>query len=185
MKLLFTLMTSLLTLSCLASVLVYPDRPPAAHTGGFDEPTCYACHFDGTLNESGGFLSIEGVPAGYEASRNYTIVVTLSRPEMQRGGFQLAARFTDGTQAGQFEPLDERSIVQMSGDSLSLVQYIQHTEGGTSLVTTDTARWMFKWVAPVEAVDTVVFHSAGNAANGDASEFGDAIYTDQVWIKEK
>jgi len=35
----------------------FPDGPPPAHTGGFGEPTCRACHFDGDLNAEGGGLT--------------------------------------------------------------------------------------------------------------------------------
>lgn len=40
-------------------------------------------------------------------------------------------------------------------------------------------RWRFRWRAPLDA-DTVRFHVAANAANGDRSEFGDRIFVHEA-----
>src|SRR5437667_371998 len=78
--------------------------------GGFGEPTCRACHSDAGLNEPGGELAITGAPAGYEAGRTYQLEIVLRRAGMLRAGFQLAARFADGSPAGApagvVEPVD-------------------------------------------------------------------------------
>ena len=74
----------------------YPDGAPPAHTGGFGESTCQACHFGSELNEPGGLLTIEGVPEVYRAGQAYQLTVQLTKPAMASGGFQLAARLADG-----------------------------------------------------------------------------------------
>ena len=152
----------------------YPDGAPPAHTGGFGEPTCQACHFGGALNEPGGTLALEGVPEVYRAGQSYRLTVHLTKPTIASGGFQLAARLADGTQAGVLEPVDDRVEV-IQDDSLAIL-YVQHTQTGTALAAPDTARWVFTWT-PLQAEGTVVFHAAANAANDDASAFGDFIYT--------
>ena len=159
----------------LGAMLAYPDAPPPAHTGGFGEPTCYRCHFDQPLGPAGA-LHLDGLPDIPEAGQRYRLTLTLGHAAMQRAGFQLAARHTDGHPAGHLEPLDDRTaaLADTSG-----VVYLQHTEAGSYLVMRDTARWSFAWTAP-EVGDSVLFHGAANAANGDASEFGDVVYVLEV-----
>ncbi len=153
----------------------YRDGPPPAHTGGFDEPTCQACHFDGPLNAPGGHLTLDGVPEAYVAGRTYRLTVTLHRPAMAAGGFELAARLAEsGLQAGAFDVAGGR--VRLTGVDTSAVQYAVHTRAGTTPSAPDTARWSLVWHAPPGPAGPVVFHLAANAANDDDSEFGDFIY---------
>src|SRR5690606_38889249 len=53
----------------------YPDRPAPGHTGGFGEPTCLACHFDGDLGPPGGVLEVEGWPEVPEPGAAYELAV--------------------------------------------------------------------------------------------------------------
>jgi hypothetical protein len=161
--------------------LRYPEKVPLAHTGGFGEPTCQACHFDGPLNAQGGSLVLEGVPKMYRTGQRYRLTVQLTRLKMASGGFQLAARFADGRQAGTLVPVDDRVEV-MEADS-SLVLYAQHTKIDTELAAPDTARWILVWTPPTGGASDVTFHAAANAANDDASAFGDFIYTTQAQSK--
>lgn len=158
----------------------YMDGPPVAHTGGFGEETCYYCHFDGTLNDGEGLLEVDGVPETYAPGDVYELTIKLMRPGMERGGVQLAARYAEGEneghQAGTLEATDEALAV----DQADGIQYIRHTPEGTEPVAPDTIAWLLTWHAPEAAAGPVVFHAAANAANGDASEFGDAIYTVEV-----
>lgn len=163
--------------------LPYPEDPPTAHTGGFGEPTCQRCHFDQPVNAPGGVLALGGVPEAYAAGRRYRLTVQLAKPAQRRGGFQMAVRFADGTQAGILEPQDDR-VAAVWEDS-SAVQYAHHTDAGTRLAAPDTAQWMLAWTAPAEAEGRVVFHVTANAANDDASEFGDFVYTGAWAIEEE
>ncbi len=156
----------------------YADAPPPAHTGGFGEPTCRACHFGAELNAPGGKLILEGIPEQYSPAQTYRIVVKLSRPAIERGGFELAARFAEdpdeGAQAGELRPADSlrASITVDNG-----IQYAHQTLAGTKLAAPDAAKWILIWTAPDSARAPVVFHASANAANDDASAFGDFIYT--------
>lgn len=177
------LLGSLLSLPLLSfshpdASLHYSDRPPLAHTGGFGEPTCRACHFDQPLNAPNGSLAIEGLPNAYTAGQRYRLTVRLQRPEMGRGGFQLSARFASGAQAGSLRAADEQRATIVQVDSTG-VQYAAHTRAGTEPVAPDTARWVLEWTAPDTTAGPVLVHVAANAANFDASEFGDFIYTAQ------
>ncbi len=162
----------------LGRVSAYPEAPPVAHTGGFGEPTCRRCHFDLPLDAPGGSLTLDGVPDDYAAGARYLLTAKLIRPQMRRSGFQVSARFADGVRAGQqaglLQPVNDH--VDVVQDDSSAVEYAHHTRAGTLLATPDTARWTVAWTAP-EAAGRIVFHLAANAANDDASEFGDFIYT--------
>jgi hypothetical protein len=159
---------------------VYAEGPPPAHTGGFGEPTCQACHFEGDLNDPAGMLSLDGIPATYSPGHTYTVTVTLHRPGLERGGFQLSTRFADGTQAGTLRADTEHlKVTNGPGD----VQYVHHLLAGTAPVHPDTARWTLTWQAPAEPGGPVVVHAAANASNGDDSEFGDYIYTASRKVK--
>ncbi|HEX7050794.1 MAG TPA: choice-of-anchor V domain-containing protein [Longimicrobiales bacterium] len=156
----------------------FPDRPPPAHTGGFGEPTCQECHFEGEPNEPGGTLTLAGVPEAYRPGERYRITITLARSGMRRGGFELAARHAsgplEGRQAGELRPVDARAAVTPYGTPA--VTYVHHTAAGTALETPGTARWTIEWTAPTTG-GPVIFHVAANAADDDESPFGDFIYT--------
>jgi hypothetical protein len=177
------LVVAVASLAAVARPAVHKDGPPLAHTGGFGEPTCQECHFDGALNQPGGELAIGGVPSGYQPGRSYVVTVSLRRAAMLRAGFQLAARLADGaaagTQGGALAPTDQRTAVVR--DSANGVLYAQHTSAGTT-VRGGAASWMVRWTAPAQARGAVVLHVAANAANDDDSPLGDFIYTSVVRV---
>ena len=61
------------------------------------------------------------------------------------------------------------------------VQYARHTVSGSEIVMMGVAKWAVEWIAPDEAA-AVVIHVAANAANRDASKFGDYVYTDSLLL---
>ena len=153
-----------------------PDFPPLAHTGGFGEPTCAACHAGDPVNTGGGSLSIDGVPATWRAGRTYRIVVTLRRDGLARGGFEIAARFPDGRQAGRFAATD--SSARVSTDTTTRLEYAHHTLSGTrAAVRASAARWILSWTAPASGPASIVFDAAAVASNDDDSNLGDFVHT--------
>lgn len=157
--------------------LPYREGPPPAHTGGFGEPTCAECHFGGPINTDPGTLTVE-LPEIYEPGRTYRLSVVLAHPEMAVAGFQLAVRFAgglrEGEQAGTLRSVGPRTTV--TADTSSGVEYGHQTPIGTALSGAGQARWVLEWTAPPVAGDVGVAVAA-NAANDDASEFGDHVYT--------
>lgn len=156
------------------------DRPPPAHTGGFGEPTCHVCHFDGTPDDGRATLALDGLPALYVPGQTYVLTLTLSHPDLRIGGFELSSRFADGvhagTQAGSLRALDGR--VDVTGPQELPVQYARHTAEGIvpDSVGATRMRWRLEWTAPAQ-FGAVVFHVATNVANDDASPLGDFVYT--------
>lgn len=161
-----------------AARALYSDRPPLAHTGGFDEASCHACHFDQPLDSPDAFARLAGLPARLEPGAVHRLRVVVGREGLGAGGFQLSARYAEGeragTQAGVLRALDARTEVTTA--AATGVQYLHHTKAGTVPLASDTTWWEIEWTAPAEpASGSVVFHLAANAANGDQSEFGDLI----------
>jgi hypothetical protein len=94
---------------------------------------------------------------------------------MALGGFQFAARFDDGTQAGAIERgagEEKRVVVEVQGG----VQYANQRRPGAEPTLPGTAQWTLVWIAPT-AARPVMFHVAANAADNDESTRGDYVYT--------
>lgn len=161
-----------LSVMLMAFSLRHPENPPVAHTGGFGEPTCHTCHFDGNLNDGEASLAVLGVDSVYTPGERYELKVFLVRTAMEKAGFQLSFRDSTGRQAGTLTPSDNRAAI----DEANGVLYIRHTPEGTALLRPDSTAWAFQWQAP-ESSGPIHVHLSLNAANGDVSEFGDAIYS--------
>jgi hypothetical protein len=159
--------------------------PPAGSTGGFGEDTCAFCHIDFQVNEGDGVLELLGLPAeGWRPGETHELEVRLSHPELRRAGFQLTSRYAageaEGDQAGELVA-GEGQGVQTPG--YTPIAYLGHDLGGIEPTGESERRWRFRWTAPASAPSAdaaVVFHLAGNAADGDGMEWGDRIYTLEV-----
>ena len=140
--------------------------PPLAHTGGFGEPTCRVCHDGG----GGGRVTI-GQPETYTPGATVPISVTIESNSRSRWGFELSARFQNGTQAGNLVGGNNVAVGTFRG-----VQYAAHAPAVTQPGNSFTYTVM--WTAPPDASGgSVVFHAAGNGANGDGTSSGDNIFT--------
>lgn len=174
-------------LALAAGTPVRPEGPPLAHTGGFGEPTCRACHSDGAPDGApDGALTIGGLPARYEPGRTYEIVLTLERPGLARAGFELAVRYAPhepsaALQAGEMAPTDPARIA-VERDSATGVLYAHHTFEGTEPAAPGAARWVVRWTAP-RGGEAVVLHAASVAANDDNSNFGDEVYARALVVR--
>ncbi|CAN5365394.1 hypothetical protein BH23BAC3_BH23BAC3_31670 [soil metagenome] len=157
-----------------------PEHLDGAFTGGFGEQTCHSCHFDNDLNMEGGSLTLQGVEEKYRAGKEYVITVTVESEHLEIGGFQMTARFEDGSQAGSFEWEGDRLMFTpaVSND----IKYLQHSADGTDPTGEREVRWTFTWLAPEDERE-VIFNIAANAGNNDDSAFGDWIYVKEIVIK--
>ena len=155
-----------------AARAAYDARPPLAHTGGFGEPSCRECHFDGPTRPPTA-LSLGGVPDRYRPGGVYTLEVSIHDTTARVGGFQLAARIAEGprsgTQAGTLCAAD--SSVAVVADTVTGVQYAFHAGARSA----DSLQWQLRWRAPAEDLGPVVFHVAANSGNDDDSMLGDVI----------
>lgn len=163
-----------------SGLYVYPEHLDGPYTGGFGEETCRSCHFDYDLNMDGGSLTIAGLDDSYTPGEVIPITVTVQSEELEIGGFQLSARFEDGTQAGSFQ-WDGNELMftpEVNGD----VQYIQHSEEGTKPTDGSEVSWSINWITP-ESGEAVIINVAANAGNYDDSSFGDWIYAKEITLK--
>jgi hypothetical protein len=151
------------------------DRPPAAHTGGFGEPSCQACHTDAPPGSGPGALALHGVPECFEPHAAYAIDVVLQHPHLRAAGFQLAVRHADGTQAGVLTAAGE-DVSRVGVTSADSVTYAHHLYPGTRPAGVGGSRWRVTWRAP-GAAQAVRFHAAAVAGDDDLSPLGDAVYT--------
>lgn len=158
-----------------ASASAYADGPPPGFSGGFGEDHCRACHFGDGVNDAQGRVTI-AAPERYVPGQTYPVAVTLTRPGMKLGGFQLTARFEQGgAQAGTLARSDgdqERIKVMTDRD----VQYAHHRKPGAALTGPDVVRWTLHWTAPASG-GAVQFNVAANAADADDTQFGEFVYT--------
>lgn len=179
------LLPALLLVSLAASAPAFLPRtpvlhrtgPPPAHTGGFGEPTCHACHWDNEPGGGGGRIDIRGFPEIWAAGATYPIDVVLHQRALGRGGFQLTVRHADGPREGR----DAGTVLVREGvasliSSEAGVTYAQHIEAGTVPLWTDSTLWRVAWIAPREG-DVIVLNIAVNAANDDDSPFGDFVHS--------
>ena len=161
----------------------YGDGAPPAHTGGFGEPSCTACHYDHPLDDTSGALDL-GLPAAWKPGASYDMEIRLRHPQMRRGGFQLAARWLDGTkagrQAGALASAD--SMIDVIRQDSTGVQFAGHREARPVGRDSASAKWTLRWTAPATGAGPVAVDIAANAANGDYSSFGDRIYVRRVVI---
>jgi hypothetical protein len=168
-----------LLLAVLPLMLVaFVEEPLPGFTGGFGEPTCHQCHFDNSLNDPAGELTISGLPEHYTPGARYQITVRVSRPALGRAGFQLAARFgpggDEGRQAGHLQRADERTVVIPDRDRG--IQYAQHTFRGTLAQSRGEVSWTVEWTAPASSAAPVLLHVVANATNDDGTPLGDFVY---------
>lgn len=162
------------------SKIHYPEQLTGPFTGGFGEQTCHYCHFDYPLNDNPGTLSVKGISRKFSPDSVYEITISTTRNGLQRAGFQMSARFSNGKQAGSFQHISDRT--EFTGVDQGKIQYVQHSAGGTVPVSNGRGAWRVLWRAPAVGSDTVYMHVAVNAANGDASEFGDFINSMEIRV---
>lgn len=163
------------------SATEFPEHLDGPFTGGFGEQTCHSCHFDYDLNMEGGSLELDGIPENYKAGEEYPITVSISGEQLEIGGFQMTARFSDsGKQAGSFSWEGNRLMFTPESAAGDSVLYIQHSAEGVSPTSDNTVEWSFTWTTPEHAEGPVQFNIASNAGNYDDSSFGDRIYVKKL-----
>jgi hypothetical protein len=177
------ILLALFLISLPFAAFAFKEGPYPNVTGGFGEQSCHLCHLDNDVNAPGGRLDVAGVPPTYVAGETYQIAVMLSRSGMRRGGFEIAARFTNGKQKGK-----QAGTWRVTNDRMQLIPgaadpsltFVQHNLAGSRVVSTGTNSWTLDWTAPSPAAAPVLFNVAANASNNDDSPLGDYIYVKAI-----
>jgi len=165
-------------------------RTGAAVDGGLN---CTACHSGAAANSDlRGKLTVTA--AGYKPGVQQTIRVKLEHPEAQRWGFELTARaLNDETRSVGVLTPDENITVRcddglpntrgVPGPCDGRLEFATHTALSTRPGTPNGVEWEIQWTPPSGDVGDIVFHAAGNAANGNGANTGDLIFTTSLRIR--
>jgi hypothetical protein len=168
--------------------------PPSCNAG---EPpnnsNCTSCHNDGVANTGTAniLLNLGGADTAYIPGKVYTITVSVSKPGMQRAGFQCIAlqdnddKISPGvvtlTDAARTQVLDKHA--PHSGDCREEERvWVEHTYAGNSSNAEGVSTWSYHWQAPAQAVGPITFYLAAVEADNDLTETGDQVYTRKTTI---
>ena len=172
-----------LTICLSLGVSAFKEGPYPNVTGGFGEQTCHLCHLDNPMNAPGGALTLGGIPPRFTPGQTYPVTVTISRPGLRRGGFEIAARFAGGRhkgrQAATWQLRDVRAQF-IPGAVDKALTFVQHNQTGSRAATPGANTWTMDWTAPPTSDGAVQFNVAANASNNDDSPLGDYIYMKAV-----
>lgn len=169
----------------------YSTGPPYARTGAPTvgsipgEGLCISCHTGSAVNDPAGKLEILDLPASYLPNETYNFRVKLSFTHQLadsvapwRWGFELTpVQQANGRGIGALVPSSPGQQVVAGSNPFGSRKYLEHTDQGVHDGEVGSVEWVCTWVAPPADSGPVTFFVAGNAANGDATPFGDHIFT--------
>lgn len=150
--------------------------PPAENTGAPGDATCgqAGCHSFSPIQSGTQWNNItftSTIPtSGYVPGNTYSITLAHVQPNHSVFGFQAVMLDQNHIQAGSFTSGTGTATQTANGRV-----YINHTTGGTSGL--GGKNWSFSWTAPASGMGTLTLYVAINAANGDATNSGDTIFT--------
>jgi hypothetical protein len=160
------------------------SRSGAAATGGVAaEASCTSCHGDFAVN-SGGSVSVLGVPAFFRAGSTYRLTVHLASTQTaalvsRDWGFQVTAvDSATGQGVGTFALVDAAQTKLVAGTGAYATRsYVDQASAGTKGDAVSPVEWLVDWTAPVTSPARVRFFVSGLAGDSDGSGAGDWVYT--------
>lgn len=172
----FGILFAFLSLLFVASIGGFPDGRKIPFAGSvLADPGCYVagCHFapgSSTLNEVGS-VSFSNLPESFVPGETYDLGIAMTGGTEY--GFQVAAVFSDFTQAGALTAVTEDTmVVEVNGR-----QVLTHTD------VLEAGMVDFQWTAPTDPKENkVTLKVASNSADGNDRPTGDAINTLDVSI---
>jgi len=149
-------------------LFAYASGPDPGVNGVFGPGTaCNVCHTGGF--NTGGSITISGLPAAWNPGQVYPLSVTISR-SAPRYGFQFSAvNNASLANAGSLSPGGNAKVSIISGFG---IQFAEHN----SISVNTNGIFTFNWTAPPAGFGTIRFNVAGNAANNDGTSSGDFIF---------
>jgi len=173
--------------------------PPIASSGVPTDASaanaCSQCHAPaGSVNtDNKGRLQILVDTMTYTRGVKKRIRVKLDHSEAQRWGFQLTSRRSSDTRTGAGSFTEDANTTLRCGGTPALTnppcagepepQFISHNLASTRMGTRNSVEWEFEWTPPANEVGDVILYAAGNAANGNGNNQGDAIYSTSITLR--
>lgn len=155
--------------------------PFLERTAAPGEETCNACHRTYPLDSGPGSVEILDLPERYAPATLYPIRVRVADPIASQWGFEITAIDEEGAAAGFFQTSTE--TVLAVGPSQRYGRFYAHqTLSGTYPGLRVAAEWTFFWKSPATDLGPVTLYAAGNAANGDHTDFFDYVYTTNATV---
>ncbi len=172
----FGILFAFLSLLFVASIGGFPDGRKIPFGGSvLSDPGCHVagCHLapgSSTLNEVGS-VSFNNLPESFVPGETYDLGVAMTGGTEY--GFQVAAIFSDFTQAGALTAVTEDTmVVEVNG-----LPVLTHTD------VLEAGMVDFQWTAPTDPKENkVALRVASNSADGNDRPTGDAINTLNVSI---
>jgi len=159
---------------------------PPSSTGAPGETTCAksGCHTGQNVNSGTGITSFtfNSNLETYSPGETYPVTISILQEGINRFGFEcVVVANDDSTNAGTFIITDDtRTQVLPGSNQFEGREYLTYTYKGTSPYTDGVGEWSFDWKAP-----PVTFYIATVAANNDATDDGDLVYTKMYEVKSK
>ncbi len=145
------------------------------------DSVCYSCHNQGTANQGNVKLTFNGDGSATSYTPGATIPINIVITDTAGGrprptwGFELAARFSNGSAAGTLVAVNSNTKVSTLSFPNAGKPVISHN--GAVVAAGNSFTFTINWTAPAAGSGNVVFSVAANAANGDGDLTGDRIYT--------
>ena len=145
-------------LALAGSASAFPNGAPWGSANPKVQPNCSSCHFDEEAVTESGAIVLSGLPDHAVGGEVYDLTLKLKMPVEGATGFLISAN--NGAFSAQRPDLEFRG---------SEIRSISPSAGSE-------VQWTFTWAAPASWEKPVVFEIGVNAANDDASPFGDEIH---------
>ncbi len=167
----------LILFACLALNMAAPPPPYMwANTGAPGEETCYSCHVEFPLNDTGGFLKINTIPplhnGLYVPGQTYLVTETFTRPPLI--SYTCSTEIVDslGNDAGVKAISDSLNTSLVSTPSGRFCVWARYYDVDTSI------QCNFIWTAP--ASGPVSIYAAGVTHSFQLGGSGGYVYTDSL-----
>jgi len=171
---------------CTGAVLIDANRnvysnaagAPAGCSGSPSDGTTCArsgCHTGSAVTPISGWITSNIPAGGYTPLKTYTITAKCVYVGRSKFGFEISPQDLSGNALGTMTPVGATTQVLFGA-------WITHRK--TSNTATDSLSWTFNWTAPAYGSGPLTFYGSFNAANGNASQTGDLIYTSTLAVNE-
>jgi len=167
---------------------VMDDNGRAGAVGSPGEGTCWTgCHNSFAINSGAGSIELRTRTTNneYVPGQTYSMTFKVAYPGRSLFGLGVEALNDNNTNAGTFVITDAahtRTKTSTLTGSVGRISVTHTLNGGASA---DSMLFNFNWIAPAAGTGNVTFYYCGNAANANASDAGDYIYTGTTVLTER